>query len=325
MQVSGELIYYPDSQPGISRRRHGRGFRYLAPDGTSIDDSAERDRIKALAVPPAYEDVWICPKPLGHLQATGRDERQRKQYRYHPDWRAMKEAQKYDQLATFGEALPRIRRAVLRDLRGEAGDLDFAIAAVIAMIDRLSMRVGHADYTAENGSFGATTLRNRHVRLKDGAIHLDYTAKGGKQRKATLQDKTLFRVLDELHDLPGHELVTWLDDDGKPQSVTSDRINARLSEMAGTAGITAKTFRTWSGSEAALDALMRVGKPTIKSLSEAAAARLGNTPTIARNSYIHPAIIDLVDDPDTVKGLTRNLPDVTGLRQTERALLKLLG
>ena len=327
MSPSPDLIYYPDSEPGIRRRRQGRGFRYLAPDGTGIDAPEERQRIAALAVPPAYEDVWISPKPLGHLQATGRDQRQRKQYRYHPDWRAMKEAQKYDQLAAFGAALPRIRRAVLRDLSGEAGDRDFAIAAVIALIDRAAMRVGNPAYTSDNGSFGATTLRGRHVSLEDRAIRLDYAAKGGRRRRVSLRDRTLFRVLDRLHDLPGKALVSWIDDAGAPQKVSSEQVNARLSDLADRPGVTAKTFRTWSGSEAALDAIVSGGARTIKAASEAAADRLGNTPSIARTSYIHPAILDLLDDPDRIDRIARAPADdgPTGLRQTETRLLRLIG
>ena len=290
----------------------------------SIDDRAERDRIKALAVPPAYDDVWICPLSHGHLQATGRDQRKRKQYRYHPEWRAMKEAQKYDQLPAFGAALPRIRRRVLQDLKGDVGDLDYAIAAIVAMIDRLSMRVGDSGYTAENGTYGATTVTNRHIRFDGDRVRLSYPAKGNKRRKADLMDRTLSRVLDRLHDLPGKRLVSWIDDSGTPQDVTSDRVNTWLSDVAQTDGITAKTFRTWAGSEAALDAALATDKPTIKALSEAAAARLGNTPTIARKSYIHPAVIDLANDPAAATALLDNLPETRGLRQTERALLRLM-
>ena len=320
------LIYYGDDRPGITRLRRGRGFSYRAPDGTTIDDKRERARIAALAVPPAYEQVWISPKPNGHLQATGRDSRQRKQYRYHPDWRAEQEAVKYDGLAEFGRALPAIRRRVLTDLKGTAGEQRFAIAAIIAMLDRLAIRIGNHDYAETNGTYGATTLQRRHMKLKGGEIALRYTAKGGLDVRKVLKDRTLNRVLEQLHDLPGGNLISWTDEDDRPRAVTSDQVNAALAEMVETPGITAKTFRTWAGSEAALSVALKQEHPTIRALSEAASERLANTPTVARNSYIHPAIIDLAEtDFDTRKALLADLPETDGLRITERALLRLIG
>ncbi len=325
MPPPAQLVYYPDSEPGIRRRRCGRGFSYVAPDGTRIDRGAERRRIEQLAVPPAYEAVWICPKPSGHLQATGLDARDRKQYRYHPDWRAWRESHKFDHLIDFGEALPAIRRRIQRDLSGEAGDLDFAIAAVLALIDRLSIRVGNPEYAAQNDTYGATTLTSRHARLRDGAIELRYTAKGGRKVARQLKDRALNRVLGQLHDLPGKQLIGWIDAEGVPHGVSSDQVNARLAEISGRDGITAKTFRTWAGSEAALAQAMAPGALTIKAMSEAAAERLHNTPSIARNSYIHPRVIALHEAaPEDREALFSDLPDRAGLRKPERALLRLL-
>lgn len=320
-----DLVYYPDSRPGIRRERRGRGFSYIAPDGTRIDRGPERRRIEALAVPPAYENVWICPLPHGHLQATGYDARSRKQYRYHPDWRNWRERLKYDDLADFGAALPAIRRRIRRDLSHEAGDKDFATAAVLAMIDRLAIRVGSPEYAAANDSYGATTLTRRHVQLEDDALRLNYRAKGGQRVTTRLRDRSLARVLHRLHDLPGRRLVTWLDDHGEPHAVTSTHVNDLLSEITGRDGVTAKTFRTWAGSEAALDAALAQQRPTVRALSEAAAERLHNTPAMARKSYVHPRVIGLTDVPaEARRTLTEGLPRRAGLRQGERALLRLL-
>lgn len=323
--TAGKLIYYPDSEPGITRRRQGRGFSYIAVDGTRIDNVTERKRLEALAVPPAYVDVWISPKANGHLQATGRDSRDRKQYRYHPDFRAAREAHKYDHLAEFGQALPGIRRSLRRQLQGTLGTPDYAIAAIIALLDRLAIRIGSPGYAAENGTYGATTLKRRHLRLDGDRLHLRYQAKGGKTVARVIRDKTLNRTLGRLHDLPGATLINWLDDDDRPHAVTSEQVNARLADMVGQEGITAKTFRTWAGSTAALEAILSVGRPTIKAAATAASERLANTPTVARNSYIHPAVIKLCSaELQVMNDLARAAEPVTGLRKTEQVLLHLL-
>lgn len=315
------LVYYPDTRPGITRQRRGRGFSYLAPDGTRIDRATERKRIEALAVPPAYEKVWISPKKNGHLLATGRDARSRKQYRYHPDWTTHRAQQKYDDLATFGHALPGIRRRVAAGLNGEAGEQDFALAALIAMIDRLSIRVGTQAYAEENGTYGATTLTSRHLHLDDHDLRLVYKAKGGRKVTRHVTNRRLQRALNRLHDLPGAELVTWLDDDGTPRGVSSSAVNRWIAEATGLDTATAKTFRTWNGSVAALTAARTADKITIAGMAEAAAERLANTPTIARNSYIHPAVIALASSPET---LPDKVPDISGLRLDERRLLALI-
>ena len=315
------LVYFPDDRPGIRRERRGRGFSYLAPDGTRITGGAERTRIESLAIPPAYEDVWICPLPNGHLQATGRDVRRRKQYRYHPDWTEFRAERKYRDLPEFGRVLPRIRRRVSRDLNLDAGEHAFAIAAVIAMIDRLSIRIGSPGYATENGSYGATTLTSRHMNLRDDDLFLRYTAKGGRKVKRKVSNRKLMRSLQALDDLPGAELVKWVDDAGRTRSVRSDEVNAWLQEVTESDRMTAKTFRTWNGSVAALAAAQGAETPTIKLMSEAAAERLGNTATIARNSYIHPAVIALADGSGTLHAET---PEVAGLRRDECLLLRLM-
>lgn len=320
--LPSNLVYYPDSRPGITRRRAGRGFSYKAPDGTTIDDKKERARLNALAVPPAYEKVWMSPRLNGHLQATGIDARTRKQYRYHPDWTEFRAQKKFEMLPRFGEVLPAIRRRVSRDLNLDAGEQAFAIAAVVAMIDRLSIRIGHPEYADENGTYGATTLRSKHLALDGHDLTLRYKAKGNRDVTRQIKNAKLMKSLQQLDDLPGADLVKWIDDEGDIRTVSSDMVNTWLAEVTGEEGMTAKTFRTWSGSVAALTAARKADKVTIKAMAEAAADRLTNTPTIARNSYIHPAVIDLSEDKSV---LPKMPPVVSGLRLDERRLLTLIG
>ncbi|ATI41081.1 DNA topoisomerase [Pacificitalea manganoxidans] len=291
------LIHYPDDRPGIARRRCGRGFSYIAPDGTRIDCKVERARINAIAVPPAYEDVWISPHANGHLQATGYDARTRKQYRYHPEWSAHAAETKFAGLRAFGLSLPRLRARIYAGLTAEPGDPELAIAAVLALIDRGSLRVGHPDYTAENGSYGAVTLRPRHARLKGGGVTLDFVAKGGKKVSTRINGTRLARALAEVQDLPGGTLVGWVDDQGAPHPVRSDQINAVMAECCGE-GATPKTFRTWNGTLAAFRCALTMPDDTpatIKALAEAASDTLHNTPAIAKSSYIHPRVLDLAE------------------------------
>jgi DNA topoisomerase I len=319
--VLPDLIYYPDTRPGIRRRRAGRGFCYYDPDGALIRDPDERTRLAALAVPPAYEEVWICPLPHGHLQATGVDARGRKQYRYHPRWTELRAQLKYGDLADFGRLLPRIRRRIARDLSGEPGGRSFAVAAVVGMIDRLSMRIGSAGYAEENGTYGATTLRRDHLKITRKGITLRFPAKGGQIVTRLVSDRRLGRVLHHLDDLAGGTLVSWRDDDGRTREVTAGDVNAYLAEVTGEDRFTAKTFRTWNGSVAALSAVTPGETPRIKAMAEAAADRLSNTPTIARNSYIHPDVIALSEEPGHYPS---DPPEVSGLRLDERRLLALL-
>ena len=314
-----DLVYVSDNQPGISRRRCGRGFSYIAPDGTTIARGAERARLEALAVPPAYEDVWMCPLANGHLQATGRDARARKQYRYHPDWAEAQSQTKFDRLVEFGEVLPRIRRRVRRDLHEDVGERAFALASAVMLIDRTAIRVGNPDYTQENGSYGAITLRRKHIMLDENTIRMRYVAKGGKKVNRQLNDRHLARILEQISDLPGASLLKWMDADGKSQTLSSSSLNAYIAEAAGIDGVTAKTFRTWKGTLAAFEVAMP-GNATIKAMAEAAASELSNTATIARKSYIHPAVIDRAGaDPLEIEGYARN-----DLRLSEGRLLKFL-
>jgi DNA topoisomerase-1 len=314
------LRYYPDSRPGISRRRCGRGFCYYAPDGSRITDETERARIHALAVPPAYERVWISPIPNGHLQATGHDSRGRKQYRYHPLWSEAQADTKFASLLEFGAALPRLRRQVWRDLRGDLGERSLALAAAVALLDRLSLRVGNPVYAKENNTFGALTLKRRHLILSDGRLLVAFRSKGGKRVRRQIAHRTLHRALEKIRDLPGAELLTWLDARGEPHALTSAALNAYIAETGGSDGFSAKTFRTWAGTLAAFEVVLKQAEPQVKDLAEAAATRLHNTPAIARTSYIHPEILGLCDE-------TRPLPRPgreKGLSLIERRLLAFL-
>ncbi|SMY06323.1 DNA topoisomerase IB [Flavimaricola marinus] len=302
------LVYVSDTDPGISRRRCGRGFTYIAPDGTTIARGPERKRIEALAVPPAYEGVWICPIEIGHIQATGRDARNRKQYRYHPDWSAAQAETKFQHLLEFGAALPAIRRRVDRDIASPPGDEEFALAAAIMLIDRTSLRVGNTSSARENGSYGALTLKRRHLRLSKDGIRLNFTAKSGKKVRQNITDRKLQKLLHKVSDLSGATLLSWTDDEGVSHSVSSQKLNAYLSDAAGDADITAKSFRTWAGTLAAFECAEK-GGASISDMAQSAAQRLHNTPTVARNSYIHPAVIELADaetvmiKPEKISGL----------------------
>ncbi|MRX49000.1 DNA topoisomerase IB [Paracoccus sp. S-4012] len=286
------LRFYPDSRPGFTRRRSGRGYAYFDIDGALIRDPEVRLRIDSIGIPPAYKRVWISPHANGHLQATGRDARGRKQYRYHTDWTRTRSEKKYASLAAFGESLPGLRRWIDSRLRREAGDHGFAVGAVLALIDASSIRVGNPEYAAENGSFGATTLQTGHLTLGKGEVTLAFPAKGGKQVSQRLTGRKLARVLHQLGDLPGADLFTWLDEDGTPCAVTSEEVNDAIRAVCGE-GHSAKTFRTWNGTHAAFQYAREAEILTIKGLSQAAADRLHNTPTISRNSYIHPAVLAL--------------------------------
>lgn len=313
------LVYVTDAEPGISRRQRGRGFSYTAPDGTTIARGPVRRRIEALAVPPAYSEVWICTQENGHLQATGRDARNRKQYRYHPEWSAAQADTKFEQLVSFGERLPTIRRRVDQDLHSDPGDFEFALAAAVSIIDRAALRVGHPEYSRQNGSYGALTLRRRHLRVQNDQLQLSFTAKGGQKVRKVVSDRKLQRLLQKINDVPGATLLTWVDDTGVSQTLSSQQLNAYLSDAAQSEEITAKTFRTWAGTLAAFTCA-EAGSVTIKEMAQAAADRLHNTPTVARNSYIHPAVIDLAGSAPLVVQPTPR----AGLRVAEQRLLGFL-
>lgn len=323
------LIYVSDTEPGIRRQRKGKGFCYRLPDGSLVCEQDQRRRIASLRLPPAYENVWICLQENGHLQATGFDARGRKQYRYHKNWQSFRSVAKFDQLVEFGQALPKIRRQVLRDLDTGADDVRGILAALTTLLDEAHLRVGNQAYVKENGTYGATTLLKRHIKMTDGRIELKFRAKGGKRVQRSLKHPRLQKILEEIADLPGRQLFVWKDEAGSLKPVESGRLNAYLAEISGIA-ITAKTFRTWAGSLAAFGAArtaIEMGeRPTVKEMAEASAEVLHNTPAISRSSYIHPSIIVLADK-------NRRLPEnemppvgepLRGLRAEENRLLDFL-
>lgn len=328
LPMPSELVHVSDRDPGIQRRNHGRGFRYIDPNGRPVAPE-DRERIRRLGIPPAYREVWICPDPNGHLQATGIDARGRKQYRYHPDWQAQRAETKFGQLVDFGQALPSLRKAVQRDLRQGAGDLAFTRAALVLLLDRTLIRIGDPVYTAQNRSFGATTLLSRHLRIEGGQVSLRFTAKGGKKVQISLRDRRLERIFNEIGDLPGRHLFTYIDGEGTVRRLLSQDVNAWLSTTAG-APVTAKTFRTWGGTLAAFETAMNAvagQRLTLRAMAEAAAGRLHNTPTIARKSYIHPAVLELAAlAPEALAARLERIeprPDC-GLRGSEAQLLSFL-
>ncbi|CCF20648.1 putative DNA topoisomerase I protein [Pseudorhizobium banfieldiae] len=324
------LTYVSDVEPGIRRERRGKGFCYRLPDGSVLSDPEEKRRIVALGLPPAYENVWICMDRRGHLQATGYDARGRKQYRYHPEWQSLRSELKFDQLARFGEVLPRIRRRIERDLALGLDTPEAVLAAIIALMDTAHLRVGNQAYAKENRTYGATTLLKRHMTLTEEAVVLRFTAKGGKRVSHTIKHPRLQRIFEEIADLPGRQLFSWPDDGGTAHPVDSGRLNAYLADVAGFP-VSAKTFRTWGGSLAGFAAVWQACKegsqPRVKLICKAASERLHNTPAVCRSSYIHPAVLALVDDASPVERLLKNeleLPQLRGLRADERRLLAVL-
>ncbi|MGM4883951.1 DNA topoisomerase IB [Rhizobium sp. 62_C5_N11_2] len=319
------LVYVSDTEPGIRRRRKGKGFSYVMPDGTTLADELQRARIGALGLPPAYENVWICLYENGHLQATGFDARGRKQYRYHKEWQSFRSAGKFHQLIEFGQALPRIRRTVLRHLDTGAEDVNGVLAALTTLLDEAHLRVGNQAYVRENGTYGATTLLKRHLKIVDGQIELKFRAKGGKRVQRSLKHPRLQKILEEIADLPGRQLFVWKDESGALKPIDSGRLNTYLAEISGIP-ISAKTFRTWAGSLAAFGAARETivggGRPTVKQMSEAAAEALHNTPAISRSSYIHPAIIALAGNDHPL--IENGSGPLRGLRAEENRLLDFL-
>lgn len=324
------LTYVSDQEPGISREKRRKGFAYRLPDGALLSDKLEITRLKSLGVPPAYERVWICIDPSGHLQATGYDARGRKQYRYHPDWHALRGENKFYQLKTFGEALPAIRRRATSDLSKQVHSADVTLAALVLLLDAAYLRVGNKTYLETNGTYGATTLLKKHVSFGE-TIELRFAAKGGQRVKRKLKHPRLQRILENIADLPGRQLFVWQDENGLVHPVDSSALNAYISQSAGE-GISAKTFRTWGGTLAAFGhaarALGSEERPTIKGMCMAAAEELSNTPAICRKSYVHPAVLELATEDKSVKRLQKilgsDLKPIAGLRADERRLLEFL-
>jgi DNA topoisomerase-1 len=314
------------SLSGITRKRNGRYWQYFAPDGSRITDREEIDRLNAVGMPPAYERCWFCPKPNGHVQATGYDARGRKQYRYHPDFRAQREAAKYERLANFGSALPKLRSKVEEDLEGKSTARETVLAAVVRLIDETRMRVGNEEYAKENKSFGATTLRNRHAKVERGRLRISYTGKHGVKRTVTLTDRNLVRIARKTQDLPGQNLFEYVNGDGENCPVTSSDVNAYIKEAMGDE-FTAKDFRTWGASTIAFEEMIRRykkhGKVKLKSVIEPVAEALGNTAAISRKSYVHPALIEAARDAGAIG--TRKLPRASKyLSSAERGLVEFL-
>lgn len=319
-----KLAYVDPEMPGITRRKVGEKWGYWDTKGNRITDRDEIDRLNTIALPPAYIDAWYCPSPHGHIQAIGYDAKGRKQYRYHVEFRAQKEAEKYDRLADFGRALPLLRAQVERDLNGKPTARDTVIAAIVRLLDIGRIRVGNEAYARENKSFGATTLRTRHAKLQGAKLSLQYRAKSGVMRKLTISDKSLLRVVRRVQDLPGQNLFQYLGDDGTPCPVGSGDVNDYIKEVMGD-DFSAKHFRTWGASVIALDhavAACKTGaKLKLTDMLEPVAEALGNTPTIARKSYVHPLVIGLCHAEFDLTHLPRKTRWLTG---TERALVDML-
>lgn len=324
------LVYVSDREPGIKRRKRGRGFSYHLPDGAPLSDKGEKARVARLAIPPAYRSVWICTLPDGHLQATGYDDRGRKQYRYHERWQSLRDEHKFEQLIPFGHALPSLRRRVLTDAQRLDDPERATLAALVLLLDAAHLRVGNRQYMAENGTYGATTLLKRHVRFGEG-LELQFLAKGGKKVRRHLRAPRLQRILENIADLPGRELFVWQDDAGAVHPVDSSQLNRYIAEISD-APASAKTFRTWGGTlaafSAALQLLVKDERPTIKMMAQAAADELSNTPAISRKSYIHPKVLQIVTDPflgaDLKHRAAEALPRKDGLRADEQRLLTFL-
>jgi DNA topoisomerase-1 len=293
------LRYVDDSLPGIVRKRRGGYWQYFGPDGKRITDRDEIDRLNAVGMPPAYERCWFCPHPNGHLQAIGFDARGRKQYRYHPDFRAEQESRKYERLAAFGRALPKLRKRVEEDIEGKATAYRTVLAGIVRLIDATHMRIGNEEYAKDNKSFGATTLRNRHAKVERGKLKLTYTGKHGIKRTVVVNDRNLARIAKKTQDLPGQNLFEFVDEEGCIRPVTSADVNGYIKEAMGD-DFTAKDFRTWGASVIAFEhmaaRLGEHGKVHLKSVMEPVAEALGNTPAISRKSYVHPALIEAAKD-----------------------------
>jgi DNA topoisomerase-1 len=319
-----KLIYVDDDLPGITRKGAGRGWAYYDPEGKLLTDPAEKRRLNAVALPPAYTDAWFCPAPNGHILATGIDAKGRKQYRYHPEFRAAREGEKFDSCVTFGSLLPLVRKRVEADLRGHKLTRERAIASVVRLLDLGAVRVGNEGYAKANKSFGATTLRQRHAELTGKVLRLRYKGKAGKLREVTLSDGSLARMVRKMQDLPGQHLFKYTDDEGDLHTVGSSDVNDYLREAMGQ-DFTAKNFRTWHASVKALSCLRDgEGAMPMKALLECVADHLGNTPAVTRKSYIHPAVFELLADQESWRAQLR-LPRATRwLTREERGLINLL-
>ncbi|WP_095056026.1 DNA topoisomerase IB [Pseudomonas sp. Irchel s3f7] len=319
-----DLHYVDDTQPGITRKKLRGKFCYFAPTGQRMTDADEIKRLNSLAVPPAYTDVWICTDPHGHLQATGRDARGRKQYRYHPRWREVRDADKYWRLRDFGRVLPKLRQQLDLVLAAPGFSRDKVMATVITLLDSTLIRIGNSQYARDNRSYGLTTLRSRHVEINGSAIRFQFRGKSGIEHQITVKDRRLARIVKRCQEIPGQNLFQYLDENGDRHTVSSSDINTYLQSLTG-ADFTAKDYRTWAGSVLALATLRELrwetepdAKRHVVEMVKNVAKQLGNTPAVCRKCYIHPAVLDAfilgtlaeLPKPRARKGLT---PQEVGL------------
>src|SRR5271168_297698 len=302
MAVEAGLIYVSDAEPGIRRLRAGKGFRYLTPENRRLAAAKELKRIASLAIPPAYRDVWITLKARGHLQATGRDARGRKQYRYHPQWRQVRDSAKFSRMVAFGEALPKLRRKLRRDLALDGLPREKVLAVVVSILDATRVRIGNTEYARDNKSFGLTTLRNRHVSfIQDGRAVLNFRGKGGIQHEVHIDDRRIAQIVRRCQEMPGQHLFQYVSDEGQRCPIDSGQVNDYLREAMGD-DFTAKDFRTWGATLHAITLFARAPLPepptdraikkSIAAVVKQVAAQLRNTPAVCRKSYINPAVFD---------------------------------
>lgn len=333
---SAGLRYVSDAGPGIRRKKVGTGMVYLDPDGHTIRDREVLGRIKSLAIPPAWRNVWICPIAHGHVQATGLDAKGRKQYRYHPRWREVRDETKYDRMLIFGRVLPKIRRRVERDLARSGLPREKILAAIVRLLETTLIRVGNEEYARQNDSFGLTTMRDRHVDVSGDTLKFEFRGKSGIAHAIDLTDRRLARIVKRSQDLPGYELFQYIDERGARRSIDASDVNAYLQEIAGEE-FTAKDFRTWAGTVLAARALQEFqafdsqaqAKRNVVQAIESVAKRLGNTKAVCRKCYIHPAVINLYMDGSLLQTLTRRVKkeltrSLHGLPAEEAAVLTLL-
>jgi DNA topoisomerase-1 len=315
------LRYVSDTKPGISRKGHGEGFTYYDPDGNRIDDEQTLARIRSLAIPPAWTDVWISPSPRGHLQATGHDARGRKQYRYHPEWRKTRDQTKYNRMLAFGKALPAIRERVDQDLELPGMPREKILATVVRLLEATLIRVGNEEYAQANRSYGLTTLRNRHVDVSGASLRFRFRGKSGVYHDVGIKDRRIARIIKRCQEMPGQELFEYYDEEGEIRSIDSSDVNEYLQEITGEE-FTAKDFRTWSGTVLAAMTLAGCepcqsesdGKQKVAEAVEEVAEQLGNTPAVCRKCYIHPAVVEMFLDGTIVKAF-KEPPDPDALQE----------
>lgn len=324
------LRYVTDRMPGITRVRRGNHFAYLAPDGKEITDDRELARIKALAVPPAYADVWICPIPNGHLQATGRDARGRKQYRYHKRWREVRDETKYGRMIAFAQALPGIRKRIEADLARGGLPREKVLATVVQLLETTAIRVGNDEYAKDNGSFGLTTLRNKHARVEGSTVRFSFRGKSGIRHAIDLRDRRLARIVRRCQDLPGQQLFEYVDEGGVTHAIDSADVNDYIRAISGEE-FSAKDFRTWLGSVTCARLLAQQDvahaqserKQRLTAVIKDVAARLGNTPAVCRKCYVHPDVVDAYLEQGALR-VPEHMRHTEGLLPEERFVLALL-